>query len=77
MCKYLSNTYPIQDGMKHGDMLSIFTLNSLSVTKVQANQSYMELYGAHEISVYAAGSLRAHNRLSPNSTHSGQSSQFH
>jgi hypothetical protein len=54
--KLLSNTLPIQNGLKQRDALSplLFNLSlEYAISKVQANKVSLELNGTHHLLVYA------------------------
>jgi hypothetical protein len=54
--KHLSDSFPIQNGLKQGDTLSPLLFNfSLghAIRKVQENQLGLKLNGSHELFVYA------------------------
>jgi retron-type reverse transcriptase len=54
--KYLSGTFPNQNGLKQGDTLSPLILNfalEYPISKVQENQAELKLNGTHQLLVYA------------------------
>jgi hypothetical protein len=54
--KHLSDRFPIQNGLKHGDgllpLLCNFALKH-AITKVQENQAGLKLNGTHRLPAYA------------------------